>query len=221
MDIIKFDVYRGPNIGIYTKVNDEFVFVPNGFASSKSEKLAEYLQTDYIVTSVADTRLLGILMVVNNHGILMPNTCSEEELVKIKKKTDLNVDILDVKFNALGNMMSVNDKGGIVSPSLPKESLQKIEDVLDIEVLQKKIAGFHQVGAVMATSQSGGIVHPETDDEDVKIISDILGVKVEPSTINGGLPYLSSGILVNNKSMVVGSLTNGPEIMMLTRAFTN
>ena len=221
MDIIKFDVYRGPNIGIYTKVNDEFVFVPNGFASSKSEKLAEYLQTDYIVTSVADTRLLGILMVVNNHGILMPNTCSEEELVKIKKKTDLNVDILDVKFNALGNMMSVNDKGGIVSPSLPKESLQKIEDVLDIEVLQKKIAGFHQVGAVMATSQSGGIVHPETDDEDIKIISNILGVKVEPATINGGLPYLSSGILVNNKSMVVGTLTNGPEIMMLTRAFTN
>jgi len=32
LDIIKFDVYRGPNIGIYTKVNDEFVFVPNGFA---------------------------------------------------------------------------------------------------------------------------------------------------------------------------------------------
>ena len=221
MDIIKFDVYRGPNIGIYTKVNDEFVFVPNGFASSKSEKLAEYLQTDYIITSVADTRLLGILMVVNNHGILMPNTCSEEELRRIKKKTDLNVDILDVKFNALGNMMSVNDKGGIVSPSLPKESLQKIEDVLDIEVLQKKIAGFHQVGAVMATSQSGGIVHPETDEDDIKIISNILGVKVEPATINGGLPYLSSGILVNNKSMVVGTLTNGPEIMMLTRAFTN
>ena len=221
MDIIKFDVYRGPNIGIYTKVNDEFVFVPTGFASSKSEKLAGYLQTDYIVTSVADTRLLGILMVVNNHGILMPNTCSEEELGKIKKKTDLNVDILDVKFNALGNMMSVNDKGGIVSPSLPKESLQKIEDVLDIEVLQKKIAGFHQVGAVMATSQSGGIVHPETDEDDIKIISNILGVKVEPATINGGLPYLSSGILVNNKSMVVGTLTNGPEIMMLTRAFTN
>ena len=93
--------------------------------------------------------------------------------------------------------------------------------MLDIEVLQKKIAGFHQVGAVMATSQSGGIVHPETDDEDIKIINNILGVKVEHATINGGLPFLSSGILVNSKSMVVGTLTNGPEIMMLTRAFTN
>jgi len=27
--------------------------------------------------------------------------------------------------------------------------------------------------------------------------------------------------LANNKSIVVGTLTNGPEIMMLTRAFTN
>ena len=221
LDIIKFDVYRGPNIGIYTKVNVEFVFVPNGFAATKSKKLSEYLQTDYIVTSVANTRLLGILMVVNNHGMLLPNTCSEEELGKIKKKTDLNVDVLDVKSNALGNMMCVNNKGGIVSTSLPKESMQKIEDVLDIEVLQTKIAGFHQVGAVMAASQSGCVVHPETDDEDVKMISNILDVKVEHATINGGLPFLSSGILVNSKSMVVGTLTNGPEIMMLTRAFTN
>ena len=221
MDIIKFDVYRGPNIGSYTKVNDEFVFVPNGFASTKSKKLSEYLQTDYIVTSVANTRLLGILMVVNNHGMLLPNTCSEEEVNKIKKKTDLNVDILDVKYNALGNMMSVNNKGGFVSPSFPKESIQKIEDVLDIEVSQKKIAGFHQVGAVMATSQSGCVVHPETDEEDIKNISNILGVNVEQATINGGIPFLSSGILVNSKSMVVGTLTNGPEIMMLTRAFTN
>ena len=221
LDIIKFDVYRGPNIGIYTKVNDEFVFVPNGFAATKSKKLAEYLQTDYLITSVANTRLLGILMVVNNHGMLLPNTSSEEEVNKIKKKTDLNVEILDVKFNALGNMMSVNDKGGIVSPSLPKESIQKIEDVLDIEVLQKKIAGFHQVGAVMAASQTGAIVHPETDDEDIKIISNILSAKVDHATINGGIPFLSSGILVNNKSMVVGTLTNGPEIMMLTRAFLN
>ena len=73
----------------------------------------------------------------------------------------------------------------------------------------------------MAASQTGAIVHPETDDEDIKIISNILSAKVDHATINGGIPFLLSGILVNNKSMVVGTLTNGPEIMMLTRAFTN
>ena len=43
MDIIKFDVYRGPNIGVYICVNDKIGLVPMGFAETKSEKLAEYL----------------------------------------------------------------------------------------------------------------------------------------------------------------------------------
>ena len=160
-------------------------------------------------------------MVINNHGILLPNTASEDEFATLKSKTDLNIEVLDVKHNALGNMMSVNDTGGIVSPTIPKEMLSKISDVLDIEVIQKKIAGFHQVGAVMAASPTGGVVHPETDEEDIKIIKNVLGVNIEAATINGGLPFLSSGILANSKSMVVGALTNGPEIMMLTRAFMN
>jgi translation initiation factor 6 len=222
MDIYKSSIYNGPNIGIYAKVNDEFLFIPtNAFTEAKSKQISEYLQTDIIITSVANTSLLGILMVINNHGILLPNTASEDELTRLKKKTDLNVEVLDVKHNALGNMMSVNDTGGIVSPSIPKEMLGKISDVLDIEVIQKKIAGFHQVGAVMAASPTGGIVHPETDEEDIKVIKNVLGVNIEAATINGGLPFLSSGILANSKSMVVGSLTNGPEIMMLTRAFIN
>jgi len=214
-------MYNGPNIGIYAKVNDDFIFLPNGITEAKSKKLSEYLQTNVIVTSDANTSLIGILTVINNHGILLPNTVSEDELTQLKSKTDLNVEVLDVKHNALGNMMSVNDTGGIVSPSLPKEALNRISDILDIELIQKKIAGFHQVGAVMVASPTGGVVHPETDDEDIKIIKNVLGVNVEPATINGGLPFLSSGILANSKSMVVGTLTNGPEIMMLTRAFMN
>ena len=219
MDIIKYDIYSGPNIGIYSTVNDEFVFLPRGFSDGKSEKLSEYLEVKSLEISVANARVLGILMVVNNHGILLPSTCSEGEFNHIKDNTDLNVEILDVKNNALGNMMSVNDKGGIVSPLIPKEDLQKIQDALDIEVMQFKIAGFQQIGAVMATSEKGTVVHPETDEEDMKTINNLLGGNIEAITINGGIPFVSSGILANKNSVVVGSLTNGPEIMMLTRAF--
>ena len=134
-------------------------------------------------------------------------------------RDSLNVKILDVKNNALGNMMSVNDKGGIVSPLIPKEEVQMIKDVLDIEIMQFKIAGFQQVGAVMTASEKGIVVHPETDDEDMKTISNLLGGNIEAATINGGIPFVSSGILANNNAVVVGTLTNGPEIMMLTRAF--
>ena len=221
MDIIKYDIYRGPNIGIFTSVNDKFVFVPNGFAKTKAENLAEYLQTEYLVTPIANTRLLGILMVLNNHGMLLPRTSSPDEIANLRKHTDLNVKILDTKYNALGNLICVNDKGGIVSPIIEKEYVKEIEDVLDIEVMQKKVAGYHQVGAVMEANNLGSVIHPETDEEDLKIFSNILGVNVEPATINGGTPFISSGMLANNNAIVVGSLTNGPEIMTLTRAFTN
>ena len=221
MDIIKYDVYSGPNIGVFTSVNDKFVFVPNGFAKTKAENLAHYLQTEYLMTPVANTRLLGILMVLNNHGMLLPRTSSPEEITNLRKCTDLNVKILDTKYNALGNLISVNDKGGIVSPIIEKEYVKEIEDVLDIEVIQKKVAGYYQVGAVIEANNIGGIIHPETEEEDIKKISNILGVNVEPATINGGTPFISSGILANNNTIVVGNLTTGPEIMMLTRVFTS
>ena len=55
----------------------------------------------------------------------------------------------------------------------------------------------------------------------MKTFANVLGVKVEQSSINNGIPYVASGILANNHGIVVGSLTTGPEIMMLTRAFLN
>ena len=221
VDIIKYDVYSGSNIGIFTNVNDKFVFIPNGFAKTKAENLAKYLQTEYIMTPVANTRLLGVLMVLNNHGILLPRTSSTEEIANLQKSTGLNVKILDTKHNALGNLICVNDKGGVVSPLIEKEFIKEIEDVLDIEVIQKRVAGYDQVGAVMESNNLGGVVHPEVDEEDIKNFSNILGVNIEPATINSGIPFVSSGILANSNAVVVGNLTNGPEIMMLTRAFTN
>jgi len=87
--------------------------------------------------------------------------------------------------------------------------------------MQKRIAGCHQVGAVLKANNLGGIIHPEADEEDIKNFSNVLGVNLEPATINGGIPFVSSGMLANSNAVVVGNLTNGPEIMMLTRAFTN
>jgi translation initiation factor 6 len=151
--------------------------------------------------------------------MLLPRNCLEEELSHLKKSTGLNVDILETKHNAIGNLICVNDKGGIMSPMIPNEFVKKVEDVLGIEVLQKRIAGYHQAGAMVVATSNGGIIHPDTEEDDIKKFSEILGVELEPATINCGTPYLASGILANNKSLVVGTLTNGPELVMLTKAF--
>jgi len=217
--IFKYDIYRSPNVGIYAKCNDSFVFIPNGFAMTKAQKLCEFLKTEHVFTSVANTRLIGALMVVNNNGILLPRNSLDEEVSHLKKSTGLNVDILDTKYTALGNLICANDKGGIMSPLIPPEFAKKVEDVLGIEVIRRRIAGYHQVGAMSVATSNGGIVHPATEEEDIRAASQVLGVELEPATINGGSPFVSSGILANNSSLVVGSLTNGPELVMLTKAF--
>ena len=221
MDIIKYDVYRGPNLGVYLTVNDDILLLPMGFAESKAEKLAKYLDVEFYYTSVANTRLIGALSVMNNKGMLLPKTAYENEYEFLKKETNLEVGVLDSKFTALGNVICANDKGAVVSPWLSDNDCQTIRDVLGVEIIQKKIAGFNQTGSVMVANNSGAAIHPEADEEDMKTFANLLGVKIEQSSINNGIPFVSSGILANNHCIVVGSLTTGPEIMMLTRAFLN
>ena len=192
-----------------------------GYAKTKAEKLAKYLEVEPLYTAVANTRLMGALMSINNHGVLLPTTAYQDEYDFLKKETDLEVGVLDSKYTALGNVICTNDKGAIVSPWLSQSDVETIKQVLDVEVVQKRISGLNQVGALMVANNSGGVIHPEADEEDMKMFANVLGIHLEHSTINGGVPFVESGILVNNKAVVVGSMTTGPEIMMLTRAFLN
>ena len=192
-----------------------------GYAETKAEKLAKYLEVEPLYTAVANTRLLGALMSMNNHGVLLPTTAYQDEYDFLKNETKLEVGVLDSKYTALGNVICANDKGAIVSPWLSKSDVETIKQILDVEVVQKRIAGLNQVGAMMVANNTGAVIHPEADEEDMKMFANVLGVHIEHSTINGGVPFVESGILANNKAVVVGSMTTGPEIMMLTRAFLN
>lgn len=219
MDIYKYDVYRGPNIGIYAAANDSVVFLPAGYTKARGERLGECLGAEVAYISVAGTRLIGALMVFNNHGLLLPATATEQELEQLREFTDLNVEVFDSKYTALGNLICANDRGAIVSSEISKLALRKISDVLNVEVIRGKVAGYHQVGAMTRANMQGGIVHPEASEDEICKLSEVLGVEMEPATVNGGVPFISSGVLLNSRALVTGSFTNGPEIMMLTRAF--
>ena len=222
MDIIRYDLYRGPNIGVYSITNDHILLLPKGFTPSKASALAEHLGVDHFTyTSIANTRLLGTLLVMNNKGMILPKTAFADEYEHLKAETGLNIGVLDSKFTALGNLICANDKGAIASPWLSENDCRMVSDVLGVEIIQRRVADMYQTGSVMAANNKGAVTHPETDEEEMKSFANILGVHIEHSSINNGIPYVSSGMLANNNCIVVGSLTTGPEIMMMTRAFLN
>ena len=216
--IHKYDVYRSPNVGLFTRTNDKTLLLPFGFADTKTKKLKEYLNVKEIIhVSIAGTRLIGPMTVMNNNGILLPSTVSDEE-IQILKQTGLSVERLNSKFTAIGNLISANDKGAIVSNLFGEEVDQDIEDTLGVPIQRMSIGGFVQVGSMIVATNAGAIIHPNANDAEINRISEILQIEVEPATVNGGSPFLSSGLIANFSSVIVGSLTTGPELIMISRA---
>jgi len=216
--IHKYDVYRSPNVGLFTRTNDKTLLLPFGFADTKTKKLKEYLDVKEIIhVSIAGTRLIGPMTVMNNNGILLPSTVSDDE-IQILKKTGLNVERLNSKFTAIGNLISANDKGAIISNLFGEEVDEQIEDTLGVPIQRMSIGGFVQVGSMVVATNAGAIVHPNANDAEINRISEILQIEAEPATVNGGSPFLSSGLIANFSSVIVGNLTTGPELIMISRA---
>lgn len=193
--------------------------LPLGFASTKSDVLIKYLEISKpIFISIAGTRLLGPMMVMNNKGILVSSIASDDEINIIKSQSKLNVERLRSKYTAIGNLIAANDYGAIVSP-LCSDVIKQVSDVLDVQAISIGVSNLIQTGSIVVITNKGGVIHPGATETEIKTISDILNVNLEPVTINGGVPYLASGIIANSKSIIVGNLTTGPELIMLSRAF--
>jgi translation initiation factor 6 len=205
-------------VGLFLRTNNDTLLLPFGFAETKAKKLKEYLDVEKIIhVSIAGTRLIGPMTVMNNNGILLPSTVSDDE-IRILKQTGLNVDRLKSKFTAIGNLISANDKGAVVSNLFRGEAEQNIKDILGVPLQTFSIGGYVQVGSMIVATNAGAIVHPIANDSEISRISEILQVEAEPATVNGGSPFLSSGIIANFSSVIVGNLTTGPELIMISRA---
>jgi translation initiation factor 6 len=220
LGIYKYGVYKSPNIGLFVRTNDETVIIPFGFAETKTAKLMQYLQVQQkIHISAAGTRLLGPMTVMNNNGILLPSIASDEEINTLRHASGLNVERLKSKYTAIGNLISTNDNGALLSPLFNNEVEEQVQDVLGVPVNSMTVGGFIQTGSMIVATNTGAAIHPKATEDEIKVISESLQVEVEPVTVNGGIPFLSSGIIANSKSVIVGSLTSGPELVMLSRAF--
>ncbi|MGN6631173.1 MAG: translation initiation factor IF-6 [Nitrososphaeraceae archaeon] len=220
MGIYRYDIYKSPNIGLFAKINDRIMILPFGVPSTKTTKLLDYLQIDEkVFGSIAGTRIIGAMMVMNSNGILVPATALDEEIQILRQASGLRVERLKTKFTAIGNLISSNDKGAIISPLFENEVLEQVQDILGVPTNSMTVGGYVQIGSAIVATNLGAAVHPKATDEEIKNISDILKVPVEPVTVNGGIPFLSYGMLANSKSVIVGSPTSGPELVMISRIF--
>ncbi len=217
--IYLYDIYNNSNVGIFCKASDDFLLIPQGYAKQKSERLAKLIKAEPVFASVGYTRLLGPLTLMNSHGMLVSRFATDEEINNLRNSTKIRIERFDSTYSSVGNLVSANDYGAIASNLVESRGIKQIEEVLKVKVLRTNIAGVTYVGSIVCASNNGAIIHPNASELEVKRVSEALNVDCEPGSINGGIPFVASGIVVNSKGAIVGTQTSGPELFILTKAF--
>ena len=221
MTILKYQIFGGNSVGVYLAVNNSYGLYPPTLIAPTIEKIKNTFSEPFFPISINNSNLIGVYTASNKNGIIVPHIIREEELQNLKRYTnnlngDYQIGVLKSIDNAFGNLILCNDKGAIISSFL-KEYKNLIEDTLNVETVVYEYVDMNLPGSISVANNKGCLVHPLTTDEEIEVISDILKVnETDVSTVNRGIPYLSSGAVVNDRSGFFGNACTGPEMMRLT-----
>ena len=206
------------SVGIISLATDNYVLIPRNIPKRVVNKLQEALKAPIIKVSLYSSYLIGILAAGNSHGLLTHFLTSDEEIEYLKKELDIPVEQLKSKLT-VGNCILTNDKGAIVASEFEKDVIQQIEDILDVEVVPGQIVNSSLVGASGVATNQGAMVHPMATEKELEWISESLSVPSDIGTVNRGVPYVSTGIIINSQGCVTGEETTGPELVRISQTF--
>lgn len=220
MPIHLIDLMGSPNIGVYCLATDFFALIPTYVPQTKIRRIETLLGIEAIRMNLGGSILNGVLAAANSNGIVLPCFADPEDERRLRSIEDYNVARVTSKETAFGNLVLANDYGGIYDSELPNSVVKTLGDVLGVEMVSSSIAKLPFVGALAAVNNKGMITHPLLEEEERAVIEDVLKVPVSLGTTNGGVPVVKSGMLMNNRVALVGSLTTGPELVIIGQALS-
>jgi translation initiation factor 6 len=221
MTILKYQIFGRNSIGVYLAVNNIFGLYPSTLIKPAVEKIKSVFAEPLYPFSINNSNLIGVYTASNQNGIIVPHIIRDDELNDLKQYShennkDYNIGVFKSLDNAFGNLIVCNDKGAIISSFL-KDYKKKVEDVLGVETIIYEFADNFLPGSISLANNNGCLVHPLSKDEEIEEITSILKVQeTDVSTVNRGIPYISSGAIVNDNSGIFGLECTGPEMMRLT-----
>lgn len=218
MAVIKAQIFGRSLIGIFLAANNSYVLYPPTLLKPILKKFKGIFEEPFYPLTINNSNLLGVYSASNKYGIIVPYIIREDELKNLKSYANdsSNIGVLKSVDNAFGNLILCNDKGAIISSFLERYK-SKIEDILNVETVIYEFADYYLPGSISLANNYGCLVHPLSTDEEIEFISSILKVEeADVSTVNRGIPYLSSGAIVNDKSGIFGIDCTGPEMMRIT-----
>ncbi|MBU4245635.1 MAG: translation initiation factor IF-6 [Nanoarchaeota archaeon] len=212
-DHMRFADFQGdPNIGLFGIVTEKYTVLPEaGIDVSFLVKTVAY-------TTIAGTKLCGLFLAGNSHGLIVPETITEREMHALKNALKgVNILKLKSKYTAIGNLILCNDKGAVISPLL-RASAEEIAECLNVKVSIGNMLDLDIIGAMGVATKKGFLLDMYVGEVEFKFVKDALGVDGDIGTVNFGSEFVKSGILANSKGILIGNATTGPETARIDEA---
>ncbi|XP_070500897.1 eukaryotic translation initiation factor 6 [Chironomus tepperi] len=221
---LRTEFENSSDIGVFAKLTNTYCLTAIG----GSEAFYSVFEAEFagqgdspvipvIHTSIAGCRIIGRLTVGNRHGLLVPHNTTDLELQHIRNALPDQIQIqrVEERLSALGNVISCNDYVALVHPDIDKETENIIKDVLKVEVYRQTIAGNSLVGAYSVFNNQGGVVHPKTSAQELDELSSLLQIPLVAGTINRGSELLAAGMAVNDWTAFCGLTTTSTELSVI------
>src|SRR5207245_9970932 len=102
------DVFGDPNVGVFSYANEKIAVLPAGESGKKLKAYKDALAVEPYSVGIAESRLIGIYLVGNSHGLLAPHIAAEVDLQRLES-TALSVEVADERYTALGDQIKYPD----------------------------------------------------------------------------------------------------------------
>jgi translation initiation factor 6 len=209
------DIYDTPIIGVFATCTDNIALVPPLTKLDICARIEKSLDVRVVEILVNGSVVVGALSRGNSNGFLFSYGTNTRELQKL---TEVKVENLPDRLNAVGNIVLANDSASIVHPELSDRAIEAISRTLKVDVYRGTIAGIKNVGMAGVVTNKGLLVHPRVTSSEREILEKIFELPVSIGTTNFGTQMLGSGILANSNGYLAGSETTGPELGRIEEA---
>jgi len=216
MGTVKANIGNNSYIGAFGIATDSFVLVTNNSTNTERSILEETLEVKSHGVSIDGSGLVGVYVVANSKGILVPEMTDDREILKLRKAfPNVQVDTIHTSLNALRNNILANDRIAFVNYQYNPIETKRIEDVLGVEVIKRQIGSFDTVGANNILTNKGIVLNNTATDDDLEFIKAKIG-SVSQSTANTGSSSIGLCAIANSKGLVIGGQTTGFELVRVT-----
>jgi translation initiation factor 6 len=216
MTIATTDLLGSDQVGVYLARVGKVLFHPIELEPTSIEILDATLDLERCPISIGGSNLVGALLAGNTKGMAVADIVTDRDVDILTSYGD--VVVMEGGVNTAGNLMVVNEHGAVVSPSIPRNGLEILADVLNVDVAATTIAGQDVVGSLSLCNAQGVLLHPDVTAEEVEVIQSVLDVAPMVGTVAFGSPYIGAGACASDTGAVAGQATTGPELNRLEDA---